>query len=140
MKFPLSLICGLTSLATAAPTRRQAPPCLEFSFTLEASFAGTNNLFYNLKADGEEVCAGNEATTGFGQSEFSVTCSDDWSFELDVDAFDGDGKVTVPVTFFDGLGQNVQLHLKQTDPDMQFGCGNTLCVGIKSSRASETEC
>jgi len=150
MKFTTSLI-GLAALSSTA----LAGTTLKYHHVLQASYVGTNHLSYQIYANDNLVCSNTVDTSDFGQSAFRDQCDDVWNSEchqeknpntgtplltrdkkvsLDVDA-GSYGQISIS-----GLIGSVVFLLPPSDlesdaPDQQFGCGNTLCIGIQEERS-----
>ncbi|KAM0691518.1 hypothetical protein Q7P36_010289 [Cladosporium allicinum] len=137
MKLTTSLI-GLA--AALSSTTVLASTTVEYHHVLQASFVGTNHLSYQIYAGDELACSNTVDTTEFGDSTFEDQCNDDWKISLDVDAGPNSfGQISLTGKVGDVLFIEPPIDLKQDAPDMQYGCGNTLCIGIQEERSGSFE-
>jgi hypothetical protein len=151
MSSATSLI-GLAALSSTA-----LATTIKYHHVLQASFVGTNHLSYQIYADDELMCSSTVDTSEFGDSTFRDQCDDTWTSECHQEK----DQTLHTLTYHDKVALQVDAgnygqvslsgligstpiippwtDLQQDAPDKQYGCGNTLCIGIQEERSCSFE-
>lgn len=124
----------LTIPLAVAALSTQAFACITYHHTLQESFAATNTWSYSFSINGANPCSGTKSTSGdFGQANFDDECNNGKNkFHVRLENDFGSNKHgRVIIT---GPNSKHTIQLEKNGPDHQFGCGNTVCVGVESKR------